>query len=385
MTDVQESYPITSGTTRSLKVLKEAEMPTPGGSRWFSAQYTLIYFLIGVLVIWILSGFYQVGAGEVGVVERLGQYLTLPDGKPVLSQPGLHYHLPWPIDRVHIIPLDREHLLEVADFDAPPTAYASIKKKYMRQGIPRRVVDAIFNPYLITGDKNILHARISVQYEISNPMEYLLAVYQPSDQPRGSARDAVIRMLASHQLISALAHDMVNQALYNKLVVQEQLSNQSRANNGGLQGAANIAKLGITIKRVQLEYVHWPRAVNAAFTAALTDRQEEALVVQDALRKADTAKTEAQGKAQAIVSKATASANRTVSQASAEAQKFASIYAQYQKHPRVITLKIIADTLGKVVQNARRVFFVQAGQRMLLSLPPPPKKASAIVTGKPGS
>ncbi len=384
MTDVQEPVTITSASSRSLNVLND-ESSSIGGSRWFSAQYTLIYFLIGVIIIWILSGFYQVGAGEVGVVERLGQYLTLPSGQPELAEPGLHYHLPWPIDRIHIIPLNHEHLLEVADFDAPPTTYASLKKKYMRQGIPRREVDAIFDPYLITGDKNILHAKISVQYEINNPMEYLLAVYQPPHELRGSARDATIRMLASHELISELAHDKVDQALYNKLVVQQQLSSQNPANDGGLQAAVNKAKLGITIKRVQLEYVHWPRAVNAAFTAALTDRQEEALVVQDALRRADTAETEALGKAQAIVSTAKAAANRTVSQASAEAQKFESAYRQYQKHPRVISLKIIADTLGKVMQNARRVFFVQPGQRMLLSLPPPPKKASAVVTLQPGS
>ncbi len=384
MTDVQEPIAMDSASSRSLNVLPD-QSESPGGNRWFSAQYTLIYFLIGVLVIWILSGFYQVGAGEVGVVERLGQYLTLPNGQPELSEPGLHYHLPWPIDRVHIIPLNHEHLLEVGDFDAPPTEYASVKKKYMRQGIPRRIVDAIFNPYLITGDKNILHAKVSVQYEITDPMQYLLAVYQPSNEPRGSARDATIRMLASHELISELAHDTVDQALYNKLVVQQQLSSQSAANGGGLQAEANRAKLGITIKRVQLEYVHWPRAVNTAFTAALSDQQEEALVVQDALRQADTTETEAQGKAQAIVSTAKAAANRTISQASAEAQKFTSVYAQYKKHPRVITLKIIADTLGKVMQNARRVFFVQPGQRMLLSLPPPPKKASAVVTRQPGS
>ncbi len=384
MTDVQEPVAMDSASSRSLNVLAY-ESESLGGNRWFSAQYTLIYFLIGVFAIWILSGFYQVGAGEVGVVERLGQYLTLPNGQPELSEPGLHYHLPWPIDRVHIIPLNHEHLLEVGDFDAPPTEYASVKKKYMRQGIPRRIVDAIFNPYLITGDKNILHAKVSVQYEITDPMKYLLAVYQPSNEPRGSARDATIRMLASHELISELAHDTVDQALYNKLVVQQQLSSQSAANGGGLQAEANRAKLGITIKRVQLEYVHWPRAVNTAFTAALTDQQEEALAVQDALRQADTAETEAEGKAQAIVSTAKAAANRTISQASAEAQKFVSVYAQYKKHPRVITLKIIADTLGKVMQNARRVFFVQPGQRMLLSLPPPPKKASAVVTRQPGS
>lgn len=383
MTEVQERMVIDSTNGRSLTVLPE-EPRGSGGNPWFSAQYTLIYFLIGVLVIWILSGFYQVGFGEVGVVERLGQYLTIPDGQPELSEPGLHYHLPWPIDKVHIIPLNREHLLEVADFDTSPASYANMRKKYMRQGIPRRVVDAIFNPYLITGDKNILHAKISVQYEISNPMQYLLAVYQPVNEPRGSARDAAIRMLASHQLISQMAHDTVDEALYNKLVVQQQLSSQNANDHGGLQSAISAVKMGITIKRVQLEYVHWPRAVNTAFTAAFTDRQDEALAIQDALRQSDTAITEAQGQAQAIVSSAQAQASRTISEASAEAQKFTSVYRQYVKHPRVITLKLIADTLGKVMQNARRVFFVQPGQRMLLSLPPPPKKASAVVAKQPG-
>ncbi len=376
MTELQEPT-LTPSASRSLPVVAAPQGP-PANNKWLSAQYTLLYFLAGVFIVWILSGFYQVGAGDVGVTERLGQYLTLPNGQPEFSAPGPHYHLPWPIDQVHIVPLGREHLLEVDDFDTSPTAYAQLKKKFMRQGIARRVVDAIFNPYLITGDKNILHAKISVEYEISNPMQYLLAIYQPANQPHGTARDAALRMLASHELISQLAHDTVNQALYNHLAVQNELSNSKSSSS--LQSSASAIKMGISVKRVQLEFVQWPRAVNTAFTAVLSDRQRQALEVQDALRRADTAVTEAQGQAQAIKQAANAAAARTVNQATGEAQKFGNVYTQYRRHPRVITLKLIADALGSVMHNARRVFFVQPGQRMLLSLPPPPKKAFAVAT-----
>ncbi len=100
-------------------------------SRWVSPQFALIYFVIGVIIVWILSGFYQVGVGEVAVVERLGQYEMLPGGKhALLMEAGLHYHIPWPIDTVHIVPLEREHLLEVDNFHSSPVAYADLEKAY---------------------------------------------------------------------------------------------------------------------------------------------------------------------------------------------------------------------------------------------------------------
>jgi membrane protease subunit HflK len=51
----------------------------------------LVVFII--FVIWLLSGFYSVGTQQQGVVLRFGDYLRT-------TQPGLHYHLPSPIESV---------------------------------------------------------------------------------------------------------------------------------------------------------------------------------------------------------------------------------------------------------------------------------------------
>ena len=49
--------------------------------------------VLGILVMWLASGFYRVLPDEVGVVLRFGAYNRT-------TQPGLNYHLPSPIETV---------------------------------------------------------------------------------------------------------------------------------------------------------------------------------------------------------------------------------------------------------------------------------------------
>ena len=49
-----------------------------------------------LLVIWALTGFYVVDAAERGVVTRFGKYVAA-------TQPGLRWHIPWPIEARQIV------------------------------------------------------------------------------------------------------------------------------------------------------------------------------------------------------------------------------------------------------------------------------------------
>ena len=51
------------------------------------------YILAIVILLWLASGIYMVSPREQGVVRQFGKQV----GETV---PGLHYHLPWPIERV---------------------------------------------------------------------------------------------------------------------------------------------------------------------------------------------------------------------------------------------------------------------------------------------
>ncbi len=360
----------------ALELPVVGEEPVDGPKGWFTAQKVLIYFVLGVIVVWLLSGFYQVGVGDVAVVERLGQYVTMPNGHTQLFEPGLNYHLPWPIDKVHIIPLQRAHLLDVSDFHTSPASNLAMKKQILREGGSMRVFNAIYNPYLITGDENVLHATITVQYRINNPVDYLKAVYQSPTQPPKSARFNMIRALAAHVLIRIIAASTVNEALYSgagKEKLERELYSDANP-DAGVQALMNQLGLGIQLKKVQLEYVHWPAAVNHAFNAVLIARQKAATEVQNALQLANHDTTLAQGQAQAILNQAESHANRVVQQATGQMQEFSAIYAQYRKNPRVISLKLLSDALGNVMRSVARVFIVQPNQRLVLTLPAPHRR-----------
>jgi membrane protease subunit HflK len=59
-----------------------------------------------VLVLWLASGIYQVQPGEDGVIRTFGRYTAT-------TSPGLHYHLPWPVQMVTIVNVESIRRAEI--------------------------------------------------------------------------------------------------------------------------------------------------------------------------------------------------------------------------------------------------------------------------------
>ena len=80
-----------------LKRLK-ARFSGSGGKTPGSPLSSLTWSLLiaALAVLWIASGFYVVDEQERGVVLRFGKYAET-------TQPGLRWHLPWPIETVAIV------------------------------------------------------------------------------------------------------------------------------------------------------------------------------------------------------------------------------------------------------------------------------------------
>ena len=111
--------------------------------------------VVVLLVAW--SMFYRVEASEQGVVLRFGKKLDTVD-------PGLHMKLPWPIDTVYNVPVQRIQSLEFGFETSLPgrkTVYA-----------PRTTEDLAVAE-MLTGDLNLGHVEWVVQYRIKDATDYL--------------------------------------------------------------------------------------------------------------------------------------------------------------------------------------------------------------------
>ena len=79
-----------------------------------------------VVIIWLLSGLYCVDPGEKGVVRRFGK----ESGK---TDPGLNYHLPWPIEKVTTVNMEK---IRIAQIGFQPRMVESLAPEF-----PLRVLD----------------------------------------------------------------------------------------------------------------------------------------------------------------------------------------------------------------------------------------------------
>jgi len=87
-----------------------------GSSKTPDAKKPIALFIIGAIAVWALSGFYRVDADEQGVVLRFGKYTSM-------TQPGLNYHLPYPIESVMTPKVTRVNRVDVGFRSSGDSAY----------------------------------------------------------------------------------------------------------------------------------------------------------------------------------------------------------------------------------------------------------------------
>src|SRR4030042_6420163 len=73
--------------------------------RWGRKKILLILLAI-VIGIWLASGIYIVGPGEMGVIRQFGKMVDQ-------TSPGLRYRLPWPIQTRDVVHLARVRRAEI--------------------------------------------------------------------------------------------------------------------------------------------------------------------------------------------------------------------------------------------------------------------------------
>ena len=122
---------------------------------------------------WPLSGFYTVQTDEQGVVTRFGRLHQRG------VKPGLHYALPWPVDRVYS-PRN-------TDVKSIEVGFTTLGKKSSQ----RRRSDTL------TGDANILKMMMVVQYKIRDPAAYLFSTDEPHWLVERTVESAMNRLIAS--------------------------------------------------------------------------------------------------------------------------------------------------------------------------------------------
>ena len=153
----------------------------PGGH--FSGM-GIALVLIGALAIWGLSGFFRVQSEELGVVLRFGKHVRT-------VQPGLNYHLPYPIETVLLPKALRVSTLSIG---------MTLIDDPARRG--RTMRDVPEESLMLTGDENIVDVDFTVLWRIKpdGVGNFLFNIQNPEGTVKAVAESAMREVIGRSQI-----------------------------------------------------------------------------------------------------------------------------------------------------------------------------------------
>lgn len=268
------------------------------------------FLVIGALLVagWFSSGVYVVDAGENGVVTRFGKFDRL-------TEPGLHVHLPAPIEDVAVLKVTEQRSLQVG----------------FRQETPQSPVDdRPAESLMLTGDESIIDVDFTVTWQLSDrPQDYVFNVKDPDELVLAVAESAMREMVGKTPLEPIISTGRSSVETGTRDLMQSMLDNY---------------KSGVKILRVQLQRASAPSSVIEAFRE-----------VDRARADAETSINSARGDAARMIQEATAYREKAIREASGEAERFNLLYEQYRRNPRVTRERLYLETMERVYGGANKV------------------------------
>ena len=274
-----------------------------------------IIALIAV-ALWGLSGFFRVEPDEVGVVLRFGKFVRE-------VQPGLNYHLPYPIETALTPQALRVNKVNIGFRESDD----------MRRGTTLR--DVPEESLMLTGDENIVDVDFSVLWRVkANAVgDFLFNVQDPPGAVKAVAESAMRQVIGRSNIQAILTG--ARQTI--ETGVQE-LMQQTLDGYGA----------GVTVQQVQLQKVDPPTQVIDAFRDVQAARSDLERAQNEAQTYANKVVPEARGRAAKIIQDAEAYRAQTVAEAKGQASRFIQVYDQYKKAPDVTRQRIYLETMERV-------------------------------------
>ena len=292
--------------------------------------------VVALLVLWGLTGFYRVQVDETGVVQRFGEYVHS-------TPPGLHYHLPYPIETVTRPKVTRENRMVIGFRQVGDNPDA------------RR--DVLEESLMLTGDENIIDIDFAVIWVIKDAAKFLFNLRDPAGAVQFAAESAMREVIGQTPIQVALTEG--------RQVVEDRTNEQ-------LQALLDEYEAGITIRRVQLLKVDPPAEVVDAFNDVQRARADRERLRNEAEAYRNSIIPQARGEAERLLQEAEAYKEEITNRSEGDAARFDSVYQAYSVAKDVTTERIYLETMEEVLGNVNKVIIgTEGGPGVVPYLPLP--------------
>lgn len=275
----------------------------------------LAILLLGLIGVFIFSGFYQVPAGQKSVVLLYGQVNRI-------AGPGLHWHNPL-LESLHLVTLGADSHYRVSG-------------------------------ELASADGQLLKVSVEVGYKVADPAAYVLATAEPVTLLQNLTLTELRQVVGRNTLPDLLSKPASQWA--NRLQKQ-------------LQAALLPWHSGLELTEVKVSDITLPDVVTKAAAGDAAAQATAQTDVQQAQQYQQAQLLAAQGQVARMLAEANAYQQKAVDYAEGETSRFNSLLASYEKAPRVTRDRLYLDTMEQVFAQTSKVLVMDSKGTQQLALP----------------
>jgi modulator of FtsH protease HflK len=307
--------------------------------RWLAGRGRNVLAGIGAVLVLVglVSSYYQIERDEVGVVLRFGKHVA-PN-----AEPGPHFRLPFGIDRVIKVPVERQLKMEFGY----RTVASEVQSSFTRDHA------ASTESKMLTADRNVAIVEWIVQYRIANPEKYLFGFRDI---------DATLRLMTESSMRAVVGDYTVDELITGG---REEIETQAKARLEALNARYDT---GISIQQLKLQDVNVPDAVKPALREVEEAKQEMARAINIAEAERNQKLPEARGVAKEMLASAEGYHVARINEAAGDAARFKALQAEYRKAPQVTRTRLYMETLSKVLPRAKQKVVVDSNAKSVLPL-----------------
>ena len=281
-------------------------------------------WIIAIIVaLWLASGFYQIQPSDQGVVLRFGAYAYTTDA-------GLHYHLPYPIEKVEKVNITRERSINIGEVETY-----------------RNDANSFTESHMLTGDENIVDINLTVVWKIKNAKDYLFNMRSPDVTVRVAAQSVLREIVGQSQMQPIITGD------------RGKVEDETKAE---LQKVLDEFGSGVEIVRVKLQKADPPKQVVDAFNEVQRAKADMERFKNEAEAYRNEILPKAQGESAQRLQNAQAYKEAVVNKAKGEAERFISVYNAYKQGKDVTAKRLYLETMEEVLNKSNKVILDQSGK-----------------------
>jgi regulator of protease activity HflC (stomatin/prohibitin superfamily) len=282
--------------------------------------------LAGAGILLVFTSMYAIEPHQEALLYRLG---TLHADS--VKSPGLHFKLPWPIDRVHIYDVSRVRNMQIGYIP-------SMNRDYLWNSEHGGTEHTL----LLGGGNEMIAVNMRVSYRISDLFDYVTRYANPEELLSSKAYEIMMQKTMSSDLSAMLTMD--RKGLAEELAVN--LAEYSWA-----------LRLGIHVNEAIIESIHPPIDLADVYHGVVGASIQKETIATKAEADAEKARNAALRQKESAVLAATASQIERTAQAHRDMAVYENAFLAYESSPECYKLRKKTDSYSRVIQGQRLYVF----------------------------